>query len=51
MLEDFAKKQESQIIVKELKSVWELASDVSEGTYDVDETYNEELRNILKNKI
>lgn len=51
MLEDFAKKQESQGIVKDLKNVWELVSDVSEGTYDVEETYNEELRNVLKNKI
>ena len=51
LLEDFAKKAESQDIVKDLKGVWELASDVSEGTYDVEDTYNDELKNILKNKI
>lgn len=51
LLEDFAKKNESQPIMVDLKNVWELVADVNDGTYDVEETYNEELKNILKNKL
>jgi hypothetical protein len=40
-LQEFPKKPESQEIVKDFKSVWELVADVSDGTYDVEETYNE----------
>jgi hypothetical protein len=51
LLDDFAKKPESQALVKDLKTTWELVVDANDGTYDVEETYNEELKNILKNKM
>lgn len=40
-LQELPKKPESQDIVKEFKNVLELVADVSDGTYDVEETYND----------
>lgn len=51
LIDEYGKKEEAQPIVKDLKDIWELANDVREGTFDVEETYNEALQTLLKTKI
>ena len=38
-LQEYAKKEESQQVVKDLSDMWELVSDVADGAFDVEETY------------
>jgi hypothetical protein len=38
-------------LVVELKDIFELVTDVEDGTFDVEETYSEVLRNVLTSKL
>ena len=51
IIDYYGKKEESTQIIKQAQEITELANDVREGTFDVEETYEESLRNLMLKKI
>jgi len=50
LLTDHSKRPDEQAFFSEIKDIVELMNDVTEGLFDIEDTYNEKLRNFVAGK-
>lgn len=50
LLTDHAKRPDEQAFFSEIKDIVELMNDVTEGLFDIEDTYNEKLTNFVASK-